>query len=86
MGEFNIDPLKCDTNGNINLFYNILTSNFFAPCIMQPTRFASQSLIDNILINSIEYMPYSDNLTIQISDHLLQFVILEGFFKEVLLI
>ena len=47
---------------------------------MQPTRFASQSLIDNILINSIEYMSYSVNLTIQISHHLLQFVILEGFF------
>ena len=51
---------------------------------MQPTRFASQSLIDNILINSIEYMSYSGNLTIQISHHRLQFVILEGFFKEVL--
>ena len=29
-------------------------------------------------------MSYSGNLTIQISDHLLQFVLLEGFFKEVL--
>ena len=51
---------------------------------MQPTRFASQSLIGNIFINSIEYMSYSGNLTTQISDHLPQFVPLEGFFKEVL--
>ena len=51
---------------------------------MQSTRFASQSLLDNICINSIEYMSYSGNLTIQISDHLLQFVLLESFFKEVL--
>ena len=29
-------------------------------------------------------MSYSGNLTIQISYHLLQYVILEGFFKEVL--
>ena len=28
-------------------------------------------------------MSYSGNLTIQISDHLLQLVLLEGFFKEV---
>ena len=84
VGDFNIDLLKCDTNDNINLFYNTLTSNFFAPYILQPTRFASESLIDNILINSIKYMSYSGNQTIQISDHLLQFVILEGFFKEVL--
>ena len=30
----------------------------------------------------MEYPSHSGNLTIQISDHLLQFVILEGFFKE----
>ena len=56
-GDFNIDLLKCDTNGNINLLYNTLYNTS---------------------------MSYSGNLTIQISDHLLQFVILEGFFKEVL--
>ena len=83
-GDFNIDLLKSNSNENINQFYNTLTSNFFAPYIMQPTRFASQSLVDNIFINSIEYMSYSGNLTIQISDRLLQFVLLEGFFKEVL--
>ena len=42
----------------------------------------SKTLNDNILINSVEYPSHSGNLTVQISDHLLQFVILEGFFKE----
>ena len=41
VGDFNIDLLKCDINDNINLFYNTLTSNLFAPYTMQPTRFAS---------------------------------------------
>ena len=72
----------------LHFFEQLILQHFnfqlFAPYIMQPTRFASQSLIDNILINSIEYMSYSGNLTIQISHHLLQFVILESFFKEVL--
>ena len=82
MGDFNIDLLKTDTNDNVNAFYNNVTSHFFAPYILQHTRPKSKTLIDNILINSVEYPSHSGNLTIQISDHLLQFVILEGFFKE----
>ena len=82
MGDFNIDLLKTDTNDNVNAFYNNVTSHFFAPYILQPTRPKSKTLIDNILINSVEYPSHSGNLTVQISDHLLQFVILEGFFKE----
>ena len=54
VGDFNIDLLKSNSNENINQFYNNPTSIFFAPYIMQPTRVASQSLIDNIFINSIE--------------------------------
>ena len=50
--------------------------------ILQPTRPKSKTLINNIFINSVEYPSHSGNLTIQISDHLLQLVILEGFFKE----
>ena len=80
MGDFNIDLLKTDTNDNANAFYNNVTSHFFAP-----TRSKSKTLIDNILINSVEYPSHSGNLTIQLSDHLLQFVILEGFFKELAL-
>ena len=66
------------------MFYNNLTSNFFNPFILQPTRLVSKTLIDNIFINSIDYTSFSGNLTIQLSDHLFQFTILEGFFKEIL--
>ena len=40
-----------------------------------------KSLIDNIFLNTLEYNSISGNITIQLSDHF-QFVILEGFFKD----
>ena len=78
----NIDLLKADTNDHVNVFCNNMTSRFFTPYILQATRPKSKTLIDNILINTVEYPSDSGNLAIQISDHLLQFVILEEFFKE----
>ena len=84
MGDFNIDLIKNDKHDEINIFYNNLTSNFFNPFILQPTRLLSKTFIDNIFINSIEYTSFSGNLTIQLSDHLFQFTILEGFFMEIL--
>ena len=59
-----------------------MTSNFYSPFILQPTRPISKSLIDNIFLNTLEYNLTSGNITIQLSDHLFQFVILEGFFKD----
>ena len=59
-----------------------MCSNFFAPYILQPTRPSPKTLIDNTFLNTIDYSSYSGNLTIQLPDHLFQFVILEGFFKE----
>ena len=41
----------------------------------------SKSLIDNIFVNTLEYPSYSGNILIEISDHLIQFLILEGFIK-----
>ena len=84
MGDFNIDLLKIDSNEDANSFYTNMTSHFFAPFILQPTRPISKTLIDNIFINTIEYPSYSGNLTIQLSDHLFQFTILEGFYKELI--
>ena len=55
--------------------------NFFAPYILQPTRPASKSLIDNIFLDTIDYPSKSGNLKIQLADHLLQFVLLEDFFQ-----
>ena len=54
-----------------------MLSNFFAPYILQPTRPASKSLIDNIFLDTIDYPSKSGNLKIQLADQLLQFVLLE---------
>ena len=59
-----------------------MTTQFYAPYILQLTRPRSKSPIDNILLNSVEFPLCSDNLTIAPSDHLIQFVILEVIFKE----
>ena len=85
MGDFNIDLLKIDTRGDFSDFFNLLSSHFFAPYILQPTRPISKSLIDNIFLNTIEFSTHSGNLTIQLADHLFQFVLLEGFFKEIVI-
>ena len=74
--------LREDSNGDVNLFYNIMTSHFFAPYVLQPARLISNTFIDNIFINSIQYLTYSGNLTIQTADHIFQFALLEGFFKD----
>ena len=65
-----------------NAFLNSLSSSFFTPYVLQPTRLTSKSLIDNIFFNSLEYQSYSGNILIEIVDHLIQFLILEGFIKE----
>ena len=82
MGDFNIDLLKIDSNEDASSFFNNVTSHFLTPFILQPTRLKSKTLIDNIFLNTIEYPSYSGNRTIQLSDHLFQFVILEGFYKD----
>ena len=82
MGDFNVDLLKIESNNESNLFYNNLSSRFFTPYILQPTRLHSKTLIDNIFFNSLEYQSISGNLLIEISDHLIQFLFLEGFIKE----
>ena len=83
VGDFNVDLLKIDLLNDYREFYNtLLTSSLLTPFILQPTRLASKTLIDNIFFNSLEYQSYSGNLLIEISDHLIQFLILEGFIKE----
>ena len=53
------------------------------PLIVQPTRVTkkSKTLVDNIFFNSFEFTSISCNITHSISDHLIQFVILEDFIK-----
>ena len=82
MGDVNIDLLKTDSNKDCSDFYNSLSSQFFTPHILQPTRLQSKTLIDNIFFNSLEYFSTSGNLLYEISDHLIQFLILYGFVKQ----
>ena len=79
MGDLNVDQLK--SNG-CSEFYSNLSSHFFTPFVLQPTRLKAKTLIDNIFLNSLEFQSNSGNVLIEISDHLIQFLILEGFVKE----
>ena len=47
-GHFNINLLNTDTDHSISDFYKILSSNFFAPYILQPGRLTKnfKTLID----------------------------------------
>ena len=81
-GEFNIDFLKSTWNNAARKFYNSLQSYFYTPYILQPTRLRSKTLIDNIFFNSLDYHSHSGNLLLELSDHLTQFLILEGYVKE----
>ena len=81
MGDFNVELLKINTHSQSNDFYNSMSSTFFTPFILQPTRLHFKTLIDNIFFNSLEYQSVSGNLLIEISNHLIQFLILEGFIK-----
>ena len=82
MGDFNIDLLKSTGDNAASKFYNSLSSYFFTPFVLQPSRLRSKTLIDNIFFNSLEYHSFSGNLLFELSDHLTQFLILEGFVKE----
>ena len=82
MGDFNVDLLKSDINNDSNLYYNNLSAHSFTPYILQPTRLQIKTLIDNIFFNSLQYQSYNGNILIESSDHLIQFLILEGFIKE----
>ena len=82
MGDFNIDLLKSNNNNSANDFFNTMSSYFYTPYILQPTRLRSKKVIDNIFLNSLEYSSISGNILCELSDHLVQFLILEGFSKE----
>ena len=79
MGDFNVDLLKIDDDANSSTFFDTLTSNLFVPHIIHPTRITptSKTLIDNIFSNSSNYEEgISGNLTVSLSDHLAQFLII----------
>ena len=72
MGDFNINLLNCDSHTLTGESINLLSSYFFQPHILQPTRITSHSatLIDNIFFNSLEFATYSGNILYSLTDHL----------------
>ena len=85
MGDFNIDLMTIDDDPNITNYFDIITSNLFIPHIIYPTRITptSKTLIDNIFSNLTNFDDtISGNLTISISDHLAQFLIMEGVIRR----
>ena len=50
MGDFNINLLNTDTDHNVSDFYNVLSSIFFAPYILQPTSLGKKTLKTSLII------------------------------------
>ena len=79
LGDFNVDLLKIDNDSNSSSYFDSLTSHFFVPHIIHPTRITSttKTIIDNIFSNAPNYQEgISGNLTTRLSDHLAQFLII----------
>ena len=78
MGDFNINLLNSDSDNDISDFLDQMLSNSLTPGITIPTRITpkSKTLIDNIFHNYVINDIISGNLTISISDHLAQFLII----------
>ena len=81
MGDVNIDLMKIETHAESENFINMLSSYFFQPQILQPTRIThhSATLIDNIFFNSLEHHIISGNIIYDLTDHLPNFVIINNF-------
>ena len=81
-GDFNIDLLQFEKNQNGEFLTTNLENNF-TPCITLPTRFTihSATLIDQIYlklpIRKLQSKIHSGNLYCSISDHLMNFILLE---------
>ena len=77
-----------DEDSNYSNFFDIITSNLLVPHIIHPTRITptSRTLIDNIFSNATNYDEgISGNITVSLSDHLAQFLIIpqeSDHFKE----
>lgn len=70
-GDFNINPLKSNSSFSSD-FLNVVFSTHFYSLIHKPTRITSTSatLIDNIMVNCLDYKMASGILLADISDHL----------------
>ena len=87
-GDYNFDFLQLHTNNHYNSFYENVTSQGFFPKIRRPTRSFenSQCLIDNIFSNNLICKPHTFGiLTHHISDHFMNFCIVESETKKKLI-
>ena len=80
MGDFNINLMKEGTDRHVDDFIDILGANLILPTILIPTRVTpkTQTLIDNIFASPFDQEIQTGNITIGISDHLPQFLILQS--------
>ena len=81
--DFNANLLKYDTERDFSDFLNPMYVNTLLPQITTPSRITAKSatLIDNIFANQFDPSFISGNLTISLSDHLAQFLIMSSFKK-----
>ena len=82
LGDFNINLINYDIHPPSNEFLNSLSSHYFLPHILQPSRVTtnSKALIDNIFSNMAVPNITSGNLAASISDHLPQFFVAPNIF------
>ena len=79
LGDFNIDLMKSDEDESTSNYFDTLASLSFIPHIIHPTRITphSRTLIDNIFSNVSNFLQgKSGNLTLSLSDHLAQFLVI----------
>ena len=82
-GDFNIDLLQFEKHTATGDYLTINLENNFTPCITLPTRITADSatLIDQIFVKlpakKLQTKVSSGNLLCSISDHLMNFVLLE---------
>ena len=81
LGDFNINLLNYDIHPPTNEFLDSLSSHYFLPHILQPSRVTtnSRTLIDIFSIMAVPNI-ISGNLTASISDHLPQFLVAPNIF------
>ena len=66
---------------NLTIRNSIILCVHISLLVLQPARVTdkSKTQIDNIFFNGFEFTTLSGNITHSVSDHLIQFVILEDF-------
>ena len=70
---------KYDHHPGVSQFYDNVSAHVFWPLILQPFHVSSTSatLIDNIFTNDLSCFSKEGNITTSISDHFIQFSILD---------